>query len=216
MKKNVFISVIAVVLIFGGSSTVAAANNEAAKGAQGLAVGAAESTMRGEEQGIAGQVQNQGDEGQLQNQVEARGAASEMGIQRRSAVANAVSEMLQVAERSGGIGDQVREIAQAQNQEFENAEARLARAQERSGIAKFFIGPNHKEIIDAEKRMERVQERVQELIQLKNQVLNQADQSMLQEQIQTLEQVKNELQSQLQEEKKGFSLFGWAFRLFSR
>lgn len=164
------------------------------------------------------QAQNQGEDSQLQNQAqtETKSGASEMGVQRRSKVATAVQEMLQIADRNDGIGQQVREIAQAQNQEFAGAEASLTRAQERSGFARFFIGPNYGEINSAEKRMENIQTKIQELNQLKNQLSNSGDQQLLEQHIQNLEQVKTELQSQLQEEQKGFSLLGWAFRLFAK
>ena len=69
------------------------------------------------------QQQNQGEENQIQNQeqeiIEIEEGGSAMAEQRRSQVANAVHEMLQVAERNGGIGEQVRVIAQAQNQNQE-------------------------------------------------------------------------------------------------
>ncbi len=169
-----------------------------------------------------GQTQNQGEDSQLQNQVqsqtqtETQKGVSGNGIQRRSQVANAVQEILQIANRNGGIGQQVREIAQAQNQEFEGAEASLTRAQERSGFAKFFIGPNYGKINDGQQRMERVQEKIQELNQLKAQLSNSGDQQLLEQHIQNLEQVKTELQNQLQEEQKGFSLLGWLFRAFAK
>lgn len=168
------------------------------------------------------QTQNQGEDSQFQNQTqsqtqtETQKGASEMGVQRRSQVATAVQQMLQIAGRNGGIGQQVREIAQNQKQEFEDAEANLTRAQERTGFAKFFIGPNYGKIYDAEQKMNKVQERIQELNQLKTQLSNSGDQQLLQQHIQSLEQVKTQLQAQLQEEQKGFALLGWLFRMFAK
>lgn len=211
MKKNLLVSMVALMLTLGcGSVALAANGNAESQGANGLEAA----------QGVANQAQsqaqNQGDESQAQIQIREEAQASEATIQRMGTVANAVQGMLQLADRTGGVGQQIREIAQNQNQEFEAIEMGLAKAQERSRIAKFFIGPNYGKINDAEQRMEKIQERIQELNELRSQVANQADQSLLQEHIQNLEQVKSQLQSQLNEESRGFSLLGWAFRIFAK
>ncbi|HRY60070.1 MAG TPA: hypothetical protein P5096_01690 [Patescibacteria group bacterium] len=232
--KKIVISLVVVFSLAFASQALAANTGAGQQGVHEPGTGIANPEVKEEGQGTGqgltnqsesqtqSQTQNQGEDSQIQNQVqnqaqtETKSNASEMGVQRRSRVATAVQEMLQIADRNGGIGQQVREIAQAQNQEFEDAEASLTRAQERTGFVKFFIGPNYGKIYDAEKRMERVQERIQELIQLKTQLSNSGDQQLLQQHIQNLEQVKTELQNKLQEEQKGFSLFGWAFRLFAK
>lgn len=141
--------------------------------------------------------------------------ANARAIERRSIVANAVAEMLKVADREGGIGKQVREIAQNQNKDFDEAEASLEKVQSRSKFAKFFIGQNHKEIKNAQQKIDKITEKVAELNQFKTQTTNADDQVLLDQNIQKLEQVKSELNSLVQESNKGFSLLGWLFRLFA-
>ncbi len=156
---------------------------------------------------------------QVQNkeQVETKNQmGSTTSTQRRSEVANAVQEMLQVAERNGGIGQQVKVIAQNQTQNQEKIEASLEEAQSRGDFAKFFIGPKYSEINDAKELLAQNREEIKQLNQVKNQLMNQADQEKLLEQVQVIEEANLEIENSLDEAQKGFSLFGWAFRLFSR
>lgn len=135
---------------------------------------------------------------------------------RRSAVANAVQEMLRVAERNGGIGQQVRVIAQAQNQNQEKIEKSLEDIQSRSFLKKLLIGPDTKKIEEARKLIEENKAKLQNLIELKNQLLNSGDQKTLEEQIQLVQKANEELMNVLQLENKGSGMFGWMFRLFSK
>ena len=106
--------------------------------------------------GTGNQVQNQGETNQVQNQEqEATQAKSGNGLQvaeqRRSKVANAVQEMLQVAEKNGGIGQKVKTIAQTQTQNQDKLETSLQKVQSPSGFSKFFAGPNYGEANNAKK-----------------------------------------------------------------
>jgi len=106
--------------------------------------------------GTGNQVQNQGETNQVQNQEqEATQAKSGNGLQvaeqRRSKVANAVQEMLQVAEKNGGIGQKVKTIAQTQTQNQDKLETSLQKVQSRSGFSKFFVRPNYGEANNAKK-----------------------------------------------------------------
>lgn len=136
--------------------------------------------------------------------------------QRRSQVANAVQEMLQVAERNDGIGQQVRIIAQTQTQNQEKIEASLQKAQSRSVFARFLIGPDYGEINNAKKLLEQNREQISQLNQVKDQLANQGDAQNLIQQIQTLEQANVEIENSFRTAQKGFSLFGWMFRLFAK
>jgi len=163
------------------------------------------------------QAANQGGEPQMEEQAQVGASAGAgLGEQRRNRVSNAVREMLMVADRSGGIGEQVRVIAQNQNQNHEKLEASLEKIGKRGRVAKFFIGPNHGEIKSAEKMLEQNREEVRQLSQLQNQLENQGDQEQLRERIRELEQVHSEIENSLGESKKGFSLFGWLFKWFAR
>jgi len=134
--------------------------------------------------------------------------------QRRSEVANAVQEILQVAENNSEIGQQIKTIAQTQAQNQEKLESSLQKVQNRSGLAKFFVGPDYKEINNANKLLEQNREQIKQLNQIKNQLVDQNDQEKLTEQVQLIEQTNQEIENVLDVSQKGFSLFGWLFRLF--
>jgi hypothetical protein len=166
------------------------------------------------------QVKNRGETNQIQTNEQSgtqngNESGSAVAEQRKSKVANAVQEMLQVAEKNGGIGQQVKIIAQTQTQNQEKLETSLQKVQSRSGFAKFFVGPDYGEVNNAKKILEQNKEQIKQLSQVKNQLTNQGDAQNLTQQIQTLEQANLEIENSLGTAQKGFSLFGWMVRMFS-
>jgi hypothetical protein len=159
--------------------------------------------------------QNNSDES-LNKDQEKNTTDSQVAEQRRSEVASAVQEILQVAERDSGVGQQVKIIAQTQAQNQEKLEASLQKVQNRSGFAKFFVGPNYDEINNAKKLLEQNREQIKQLGQIKNQLANQDGRQKLTEQVQLLEQSNQEIENSLNTSQRGFSLFGWIFRLFTK
>ena len=139
------------------------------------------------------------------------GNASE---QRRSVIANAVQEILNVADRSGGIGQEIKVIAQTQTQNHEKLEVGIQKVKSRNAFARFFIGPNYSEIKNSQKVLEQSKEQIQELDALRVQVADQGDQLQIMEQVRLLEQANQQIEALLSEAQKGFSLFGWMFRFF--
>jgi len=144
-----------------------------------------------------------------------RGTQSERALTRRSETANAVQEMVKVANRNGGVGEQIRTIAQNQNQLQEQAEDALGVAQKRSRFAKFFIGPNYGQLNEAKEKINTNNEKVKELKNLRGQIIA-VDQDLLDEQISVVEATLAELKVEVGEQEKGFSLFGWLNRLMSK
>ncbi|MCK4591879.1 hypothetical protein KAT63_00395 [Candidatus Parcubacteria bacterium] len=159
-------------------------------------------------------VQNQGEDQKIQNQINQN--QESQGEQRRSRVATMVQEMLAVANRNSSIGQQIRTIAQNQNQEQEEIENALEVTKKRSGIVKFFIGPNYKELKKVEDRTENHKNRLEELKGLRAQLENSADAEVLTQQIQIMEQIGAELENEVNQEKQGISLFGWLFRWMAK
>jgi hypothetical protein len=151
-----------------------------------------------------------------QNMAEESQKANEKAVLRRSRVANAVQEMERIAVNNQGIGDQVRVIARNQNRTQEKAEGFLRTAQKRGGFVKFFIGPNYKQLKSVEKQLESHTQNITELKELKKQIKNSPDSVLLNEQIRIMEEITAELRKETIEEKKGFSLFGWLFKLLSK
>ena len=139
---------------------------------------------------------------------------SSMGEQRRSQVANAVQEMLQIADRNGGIGEQVRIIAQSQKQNHEVVEEEIEKIKNRSNFAKFFIGPKYDKIEKAKELLKLDKEKISELEELKASITNVADNAKITEQIEITKKAMTEVENIVGEEKGGFSLFGWLSKIF--
>lgn len=139
---------------------------------------------------------------------------SSMGEQRRSQVANAVHEMLQVADRSGGIGEQVRIIAQSQVQNHEGIEEEIEEIKDRSSFSKFFIGPKYEKIEKAKELLKQDKEKINKLEELKASITNEADKIKVTEQIDVIKKALTEVENIINEEQKGFSLFGWLAKMF--
>lgn len=162
--------------------------------------------------GAQNQMQNQGE---VQGQVQAK--QGEINLeQHRSAVANAVQGLLQVADRQGGIGQQVRTIAQQQNQSVDTTVTAMEKVQTRSKIKTFFLGSDYKNLGTLRSEMVQTENRLEQLNSLMTSVQNQADKTELQNQIQTLEQEELKIENFIKAQEGKFSLFGWAARLFNR
>ena len=236
MKK---ILMVAMLLVFGLSSQALAANsNSQSQGSSKSSdttqdsKATATTPTQGTQSGNAvktnekNAVKNQGENTQIQTQeqnaVQTKGGGTDKtnkgkstSEQRRSQVASAVQAMLQIADRNSGIGQQVKVIAQNQNQNQTKLEKNVKKIQDRGGFAKFFIGANYGEIKDAQKTLEQNKEQIRQLNQVRTQLSNQGDQQQLTEQIKVLEQANQEIETLLANAQGGFSLFGWLNKLVS-
>lgn len=170
--------------------------------------------------------QNMGEEQQLEvktaEQEEAsvgtKSAAprSKAALDHMSVVAKSVEEILVDRTLKGGIGDQVREIAQAQKQSHDEIEQQIRKMENRGGLIKALIGPDYRALSNIEKQISRNELRIQQLTELKNQLVNTGDIGMVQETIDALIQENTSLQEMIALESRIGSLFGWLARLFVR
>jgi len=85
-------------------------------------------------------------------------------------VAIAVQEIVKVAERNGGIGQEIKTITQTQTQNQEKLETGIQKIQNRSGFAKFFIGANYSEIKNSQKLLEQNKEQIQKLNEIRTKI----------------------------------------------
>lgn len=135
----------------------------------------------------------------------------------RSVVANFVQSLLRVASRQeGGIGEQVRVVAQEQNQNREKTADQIESIEKRNKIKTFLIGTNYKNVGALRSEMVQTRNRLEKLNRLMEQTTNEADKTELQNQIQTLEDEQAKIETLLKKAEGKFSLFGWLIKLFSR
>lgn len=140
---------------------------------------------------------------------------SETATQSMSIVAQKVEELLTTQAIKGGIGQQVKVIAQEQKSAQEQIQAELGKVDSRGGLLKAIIGPNFGALKNMQKQMEQNQLRIQKLEELQSQLVNQEEITQVQEAIQAIVDQNVALQDRVALEEKSFSAFGWLFKFFA-
>jgi len=148
-----------------------------------------------------------------------------------SVVAQKVEELLADPDREGGIGTQVRQIAQNRNEMKEEVRERVrtvAQAQieaqeriqeqlnkidERKGVLRGLIGPNFRALKGLEEQIERNEERIVQLTELKEEITDPQELEKVESVIAALEEA-NTTQEQVNTETSVPSVFGWLFKFF--
>lgn len=168
-------------------------------------------------------VQNQGEGTQIQtqeqNEVKTKDKNKENkgqfnGESHRSVVATFVQSLLAVADREGGIGQEVRAIAKEQNDTKERASDLINAVENRSKVKTFFIGTSYKNLGELRSQMVQTRNQLEQLKQLATKAENEGDRTELQNQIQALEQEQININNFITQNESQFSLFGWAVKLF--
>jgi hypothetical protein len=113
------------------------------------------------------------------------------------------------------LGNRVMAINQEQAQDQNLIQEKIQLANKRNGVTKFFAGPDYSALGDAEERLVKQEERITQLETLSQQTFDPTDKALLEDQIATIKQVNTQLRATISENEKGFSLFGWAFKLFN-
>ncbi len=135
--------------------------------------------------------------------------------QHRSSVANFVQSLLQVADREGEMGQQVRVIAQQQNQSASITIQAMEKVQTRSNIKTFFFGSDYKNLGTLRSEIVQTRNRLEQLNTLMENVQNEGEETELQNQIEILEQEQTKIESFIKAEEGRFSLFGWLVKWFN-
>ena len=136
---------------------------------------------------------------------------SEFANEHRSAVANFVEGLLNVADRQalGGIGEQVMEIARQQNTSEGKVTQNLERVKNKNKVSKFLFGTDFKRTKEIKEEMEQAKGRLKQLEKIKNELENDEDKNELEEQINNFQENINTVLGEIEEEEGQFSLFGW-------
>ncbi len=138
------------------------------------------------------------------------------GDERRSEVSKYVKELLNVADRQGGIGEQVRLIARDHEKDVNETEDDVKEIKNRGSFAKFFFGPDYKKISDAEEKLNKQTENLAELNKIKDSMATSTDKALLESQISAMQAIKDELKKEIDASQDIISLFGWLNRLFNK
>ena len=196
-----FIVLLAIVVIFSLVVVVAAKQN------QGNGTGTVNATSEDEDEDATSS------KGQLN------------AIAHRSVVANFVQNLLKVASSTeGGIGQQVRVIAQQQNDSDATTTGAITKVNNRSRIKIFLIGLDYRNLGALRSEIVHTRNRIAQLTRLiQNATGTSATDTAtttatttIQVQIQALEQEQTRIENFIKAQEGKFSLFGWLLKLFSK
>jgi hypothetical protein len=129
-------------------------------------------------------------------------------------VAQFVHNLKELGEIEGGIGQQVKVVAQAQNDTQAKVEESISDVENRNGFLKFIVGPDYSGIANVQTAITENQTRIKVLSDLLNQITDPAVKLVLQGQVESLQQQNEKLQSFVNTSSEGASLFGWLVKLF--
>jgi hypothetical protein len=138
---------------------------------------------------------------------------SERAQARMSDVAKSVQELLANPDRVGGIGQEIRDIAQAQQDQLSGLEADLDDLNSRNGFLKFMVGADRAALNEVKKSAAEIDGRITQLTALEATVTGD-EQLELISLIEDLEGQRNDLLETVAAEDERFSMFGWMRRLF--
>lgn len=141
--------------------------------------------------------------------------ASSTGEAHRSTVSAFVQSLLTIADRDGGIGAEVREIARAQNEAASSTAEAMATVEAKSPIAEFFVGTDWKSLGVLKKAARDTDAAVERLTTLLDTEANASVKADLIAQIAVLDAEQEKLEAFVEAHENSFSLFGWFTKLFA-
>lgn len=141
---------------------------------------------------------------------------SQRAEERMSDVAKSVQELLASSERQGGIGQDIRDIAQEHQSNQEKLDQDLVDVNSRVGLTKFLWGANKASLNSVEAEASQIDARITRLKALQDTVIDDSDAEILSNLIEDLEGQRNDLLETVEAEGSNQGVFGWMRRLFGQ
>ncbi|MFA5750119.1 MAG: hypothetical protein WC895_02770 [Candidatus Shapirobacteria bacterium] len=158
--------------------------------------------------------QNQGEDSQLSVKTQESEQLNQTVNDSFTKVSDQVHELIETVGAKGGIGQQVREIAQSQTKLQDEIKLDVTQLNSRGTVSKFFIGSDKKLIKSMEQKMEQNRLMIQQIEELKLQTKNTGDLQQLQKTIDLMTYQNTSLQKKIDKENKSNGMFGWLVNLF--
>jgi len=162
------------------------------------------------------QTKNQGEDQNLTVKTQEKEQLNQTVEENLTKVSDQVKELVGAVGAKGGIGQQVKEIAQNQTKVQENLKSNLAQLQLRKNFVKFFLGSDKKTLENMEQHLEENKLLIQQLEELKTKTKNAADLTQLQQTIDLMKYQNTSLQDKINQEDKVIGLFGWLTKLLNK
>lgn len=133
----------------------------------------------------------------------------------RSEVAARVRALLDVADRDGGIGQDVRDIAHTYASSSERAAEARASVERRPGWLTFIIGSDYGNLGKLRSEIATTQNDIGRLTNARERTTDTSVKAALQTQIDALRAQASTTEKFVEDNENVFSIFGWFFKLFS-
>lgn len=128
-----------------------------------------------------------------------------------------VSGLLRVAtSTSGERGEQLRTVAQQQDDSSLRTSAAMEKVQTRGKFRTFFFGPDFRNLDTLQNEVSDTRNRLDQLKVVAPGLESESDKSVLQSQITLMEQEQQKIEDFIKEEGDHVSLFGWLVKLFNK
>ncbi len=162
------------------------------------------------------QTKNAGEEQQLSVQTQESEQLNQNLDDSFQKVSDQVHQLIDTVGAKGGIGQQVRDIAQNQEKIQDHIKLNLSQLASQSAVSKFFVGSDKKAVKEMEQQREQNRLLIQQLEELKTQTKNSGDLNQIQATIDLLTYQNTSLEEKINQENKINGLFGWLVNLFNR
>jgi hypothetical protein len=133
----------------------------------------------------------------------------------RSEVATFVQSLLAIASRAGGIGSEVRVVAQSQNEVASTSVDAMTKIENRSGLKTFLIGSDYKSLGELRSAIATTEMNIEKLKSLRDASTDATVKADLAVQIDALEDAQADLEAFVEAHEDSFSLFGWFVKIFN-
>ncbi len=133
----------------------------------------------------------------------------------RSEVASLVKSLLSLADRQGGIGAEVRVVAQEQSASATTTAAAIEKAEKKGKISTFLFGSDYKSLGELRSSMTVTTNSIERLTNLLDRTIGSSDKAELQLQIDALKATQAEVSAFIETKESSFSLFGWLIKPFA-
>ncbi|MEK9177050.1 MAG: hypothetical protein AAB923_02020, partial [Patescibacteria group bacterium] len=137
------------------------------------------------------------------------------GDEHKSAVAKAVASLIAAADRDGGIGEEVREIAMEQQAVHEEVAEGMEKVETRNPLITFLFGTDYKTLGALRSSLVTSQNGIDRLMAARDRATDPAVQVELDVEIQALEEENAHAETFIEENESKFSLLGWLVKFFS-
>lgn len=150
------------------------------------------------------------DTGDDENDVE------DEGERHRSVVADIVHSLTALADRDGGIGEEVRKVAQEQASSSEHISEAMARIEARSALMTFLFGADFRNIGELRSELATTQNHIEQLTKVKSEAVSADVKVGIDTQISALKKANADASAFVEAHADTFSIFGWFAKLFGR